>query len=329
MESAGITYGNAPAIGNLLSTSGPFAAGSWTEIDVTQWIGGIGQFEFRAGFYQQHGDQSQQSGRGESSGTSIGHLGHAASAAAHGRVTIAPIGDAYVAANNPTKNYGSSSQLRADASPDVRSYLRFNVQGLAGSIAQATLKIRAVSNSSTGYSVHAPSSSGWTELSVTYANAPSMGASVGESGAFASGDWTSVDVTSMVTQEGLVAVRINDEQQYGFRPGESRGRTSPPQLIVETTVAASASASPATSVVFPAEQYAQWRSEYGLSAGDEIHANDADQDGLQDAEEFSTVPIHTLATRMVMDCRIVGGGKWPKLNRCSARHQRRSRRPGR
>ena len=39
--------------------------------------------------------------------------------------------DAYVGAASPTSSYGSATSLRVDMSPDVRSYLRFEVGALA------------------------------------------------------------------------------------------------------------------------------------------------------------------------------------------------------
>jgi hypothetical protein len=62
---------------------------------------------------------------------------------------------AYVAGDATTTNYGTSTTLRADGSPDLNSYLRFDVQGLSGSITSATLRIYANSASSVGYDVYA------------------------------------------------------------------------------------------------------------------------------------------------------------------------------
>lgn len=292
----GITYSNAPAIGYLLSTSGPFSAGSWTEIDVTQWIGGEGQFDFALN---------------STSNTAISYSSREGANAPElvlvtsdtppppppaGTFTFAPIGDAYVAANNPNRNYGSSSQLRADASPDVRSYLRFNVQGLAGDISQATLKIYARSGSSTGYSVHVPSADGWTELGITYANAPAMNQpAIGNSGSFAKRDWTLVDVTSLITGDGLVEFGLTTTNNTALSLASREDDTNPPELIVETIEAASAAGSPALPTVFPAEQYSLWRNDKGLIASDDDHLIDADQDGLPDVEEYlnGTDPLNS------------------------------------
>jgi hypothetical protein len=107
------------------------------------------------------------------------------------------IADAYVDANKRSTNYGSATTLRADGSPIVRSYLRFNVQGLGGSVTRATLRLYANSSSSGGYQVRGVSNNTWAESTIKYNNAPSVG------GAATSGGLVqavgSVDITSYIT----------------------------------------------------------------------------------------------------------------------------------
>src|SRR4051794_25042304 len=58
-------------------------------------------------------------------------------------LTFTPVADSYVGADLPAKNFGTNAKLRADASPDTRSYLRFDVQGAGGTITKATLQLSA------------------------------------------------------------------------------------------------------------------------------------------------------------------------------------------
>jgi hypothetical protein len=95
------------------------------------------------------------------------------------------VSDAYVASAIPNTNYGGSQQLRFDASPVVRGYLTFNVQGLTAPIVSAKLRIYANSSSTQGFKVHAVPLNTWGERSITYANAPGLGSQVGAVGAFA------------------------------------------------------------------------------------------------------------------------------------------------
>jgi hypothetical protein len=105
--------------------------------------------------------------------------------------------------SNPTTNYGTSTQVRVDGSPLVWSYLRFDVQGLSGTVVtSATLRIYANSASSTGYTLYGVSDNTWTETGITYSNAPTMGSQLGSSGVITAGTWTTVDVTSYITGNG-------------------------------------------------------------------------------------------------------------------------------
>jgi acid phosphatase type 7 len=167
--------------------------------------------------------------------TAIGITAGATPAQVVAQQTVAPIADAYVSSSTPSTNTGRSASLKVDGSPTVRSYLRFDLGGVTDSITKATLRVRATSNHSAGYSVRTPASSAtWAETSITYANAPPVGSStVGSSGRLTSGDWSSVDVTSVTTpgtQLDLILVTLSSTAA-SFTSRES---TSPPQLIVET-----------------------------------------------------------------------------------------------
>ena len=77
--------------------------------------------------------------------------------------TFEPVADSYVDSSSSTKNYGTSSQFRVDGSPVVNSYLRFDVNGINGTVTKATLKIYANSNQSVGFDVKGVSDNGWVE----------------------------------------------------------------------------------------------------------------------------------------------------------------------
>src|SRR3990172_4742793 len=86
--------------------------------------------------------------------------------------TFDALADAYVDANSPSTTYGASSALKVDTSPTVNSYLRFDVQGLQGSVSRATLRVWATSSRTEGYDVRGVADNTWGEASLTYANAP-------------------------------------------------------------------------------------------------------------------------------------------------------------
>ena len=149
--------------------------------------------------------------------------------------TFTAVADAYVAADFATTNYGLSGTLRTDASPDYRSYLRFNVGDLGGPVTNATLRLYTTSSSSTGYQVNSVSSQNWEESTITYANAPAVGPVIGSSGNFASGNWISVDVTSLVNGNGVydLAITTTNTNNMNFN---SRDATAGnwPQLVIQT-----------------------------------------------------------------------------------------------
>jgi len=150
-----------------------------------------------------------------------------------GTATFIPVADAFVSANQPTGNQGSSTTLRTDTIPDIRSYLKFDVQGLNGNVVNATLRIMALDTASSGFEVYAVPNNSWAENTITYSNIPSTGMFITSSGATNANTWLEVDVTSFVTGNGvwsLVLVGV-DDHNIRYRSRES---SASPELIVET-----------------------------------------------------------------------------------------------
>ena len=149
-------------------------------------------------------------------------------------LTFTPVADAYVYQSNPTTNYGTSNLLRADGSPIMRSYLRFNLQGINGTVQRVTLRIYANSASSSGYDIGNVTDNTWAESTINYNNAPAIGSSVGTSGAFGAGVWTTVDVTSLVTGNGTLNLGLYTTSATAISFNSQQSSINGPQLIVET-----------------------------------------------------------------------------------------------
>jgi hypothetical protein len=115
--------------------------------------------------------------------------------------------------------------LRADGSPSVRSYLRFNVQNLSGRLTHATLRMYANSATSSGCVANIVNNT-WTETGLTHNNAPVLGTALGSSGSFGAGLWISMDVTAYVTGNGTYNIAVS------FASREVGANA--PQLIIET-----------------------------------------------------------------------------------------------
>jgi hypothetical protein len=118
----------------------------------------------------------------------------------------------------------------------VRSYLRFTVQGLGGTVTRATLRVYANSGSSAGFQVRGVSNNTWGESSITYNNAPSVGNVLVSSGSFSSSGWKSVDITSYITGNGTynLAITTSSSTAINFRSREAESGARAPQLVIET-----------------------------------------------------------------------------------------------
>ena len=146
-------------------------------------------------------------------------------------LTFNPEADSYVSSSSPTSNYGSASSLRVDASPVINTYLRFTVQGVVGTVKNATLRLYATSNGNTGHQVSQVADNTWDERTITYGNAPAIGSSIGSSGAFSSGAYVDVDVTPYVTGNGTYSLAVRDLSSVAVSYG-SRESANPPQLVL-------------------------------------------------------------------------------------------------
>jgi len=153
---------------------------------------------------------------------------------AGGTFTFISSADSYVESSNPSTNYGSATQIRADGSPDVHSYLRFNVQGLSGAVTSATLRVYANSSVTAGYDARSVSDNTWTESGITYNNAPPVGSVLGSSGNVNSNTWTSVNVTSYITGNGTYNLGLTTSGSTALSLASRESGANAPQLVIQT-----------------------------------------------------------------------------------------------
>ena len=161
--------------------------------------------------------------------TLLGSLGWAPAAEASSQA-FGPTADAYVASNAKTTNFGSAATLLVGSSPQYHSYLLFDVEGVSGTISNATLRLYT-NTSGSGSSVHATGTS-WTETGITYTNAPSYGATIATASSFAAGSWVAWDVTSFVTGNGLVAFALTSASKSAISFASREDAAHAPQLVV-------------------------------------------------------------------------------------------------
>jgi hypothetical protein len=154
------------------------------------------------------------------------------SAATAATTTVTAAADAHVQADFPTTNYGSATALRIDGSPVANGYLRFAVSGTVGTVSKATLRLFARTTASTPVDAYSVADTSWTESAITYSNAPPIGAKIASSGAQTSGQWASIDVTSVVKGNGTYSFALKTTSSTS-RSFDSKEGTNTPQLVVE------------------------------------------------------------------------------------------------
>jgi acid phosphatase type 7 len=163
-------------------------------------------------------------------------------------VTFTPTDDTFAHTDYPNTTHGSLIEFRVDGTPVLRGFLRFNVTGLTAPVTRATLKVYSRTGHSGGFEVRGVTSSGWTEATLTHANAPTPSTTVtGQSGAITAGTWVAVDVTKLVAGNGAVAFALTTTSLTNLPlAAKEIGAEQAPQLVVETSASSSGSTAPST-----------------------------------------------------------------------------------
>jgi parallel beta-helix repeat protein len=138
----------------------------------------------------------------------------------------AAVADSWVDAASPGQNNGGQPYVRVDGSPLRRAFLRFNVQGLSGPT-PAVLKFFAESGSHAGVEVHTVADTTWGESTITYANQPALGPVVGATGSFPSGTWLSVNLTGVITGNGLYSFALTTPDDTAVKITSREGANAP------------------------------------------------------------------------------------------------------
>jgi fibronectin type 3 domain-containing protein len=154
-------------------------------------------------------------------------------------LSFTPSDDAYVQSDQTASNFGLAGQLVADASPSRRILLKFAVTGVRGrQVVSAKLYLRCVDPSSNGGDFRRADSS-WSESTVTWSNQP-VADSVARSslGSVAAGSTYEVDVTSLVTGDGVHTIRVDSTSSNGAYYSSKEGSVAP-RLVLTTTSSSS------------------------------------------------------------------------------------------
>ncbi len=151
-------------------------------------------------------------------------------------LTFKPVADSYVSQSQANTNYGGNKSLRVDQSPIVNSYLRFDVDGIAGdTVSKVTLRIYANSRSNAGFTINMVSNNSWQEGQITYNNAPAISNQIGTSKGFSAKTWVTIDVTSLLKTDGSVSLALVGLDSTAINLAARENSRNSPELVVQTT----------------------------------------------------------------------------------------------
>lgn len=120
--------------------------------------------------------------------------------------TFVPQGDAFVTEAAPESNFGARPRLRTDGHPfETRSYMRFDVSALRGTVRSAKLRLFANRTNDTGVAVRAVGDNSWNERTISYRNAPPMTRLLRHSAPTTDDHWVEIDVTAALRDDQIVS----------------------------------------------------------------------------------------------------------------------------
>jgi len=159
---------------------------------------------------------------------------------------ITPLGDSYTNGASPTKNYGSATTLGVDGASQI-TYIQFNLASIpsGASITQATLKLYVNSVTAAGSFNVDYVNSAWSEGTIDWNNAPSLGTTIASSVPVVTADknqYLLINVTSALqawlngseTNNGIALV-ANGSTNLTFDSKENTTTSHPAEIDVVFT----------------------------------------------------------------------------------------------
>jgi PKD repeat protein len=156
-------------------------------------------------------------------------------------VTLRAVADATAGESNRNTNYGTNDtvRVRSQNRNTFRSFVKFDLAGVSGTITSAKLRLWCTDASTNGGGVY-PVSSTWGETTLTWSNQPSLPGSASASlGSVTLNAWKEVDVTSAVSGTGLVSFALSGGNN-DLAAFSSREAANDPELVLTLQSAAQA-----------------------------------------------------------------------------------------
>lgn len=144
--------------------------------------------------------------------------------------------DAFVSGAKRQKNFGHMQELRVDAAPRVRAYMRFKVNVKSGDVQHVSILLWSRTRSVAGYQVRLVEDA-WRERAITFANAPTLSPDYVASGPLRAGAWKAVDITPLTDMafgdDAYVSLALTTISPKGVDLASREAGLHGPRLIVE------------------------------------------------------------------------------------------------
>ena len=153
--------------------------------------------------------------------------------------TFTATADTYVDSANATTSYSqgaTATKLRLDNSPStIDSFVRFNLNGISGTVTAVTLKLYATSSLNAGFFVNAVANDTWTEA-MTWNTRPPIGAQLAPSGPVTLNTYVTISLPpGTVTGNGDVNLALTPNSATALALASREDAAHAPQLIVTTS----------------------------------------------------------------------------------------------
>jgi hypothetical protein len=150
-------------------------------------------------------------------------------------VAVRAKADAFVSGASKASNFGARPDLRIDASPTFRAFMRFKAR-LSDHVERVHLLLYSRTQSRAGYQVRLVEEP-WRERQITFLNAPSLSPDFVLSGPLRARAWKSVDITSLVEQlsgdEAYISLALTTKSLNAVELASRESGMRGPRLIVE------------------------------------------------------------------------------------------------
>jgi hypothetical protein len=146
---------------------------------------------------------------------------------------IHPVADAFVNSSHPNSNYGSQNTIEIDGSPEIISYLRFNVTGVTEPVQSVHIRFKCANGSPFGGKIYTISDNNWDEGSITYNSRPAIdGIYLDFLGKVKVNDIVDFDLFPAIAENGIYSFAIGSTYDNGVHYFSREDFSNPPTLII-------------------------------------------------------------------------------------------------